>query len=100
MTPAEAQEIFVKFEISIHKMKQDNENLIKAKDVLGLEATTNNQAVAECWEEMIELKEVWQAIAGPWESLEEIKAVGWVGASTRKIRKQLDDITAGELIFC
>jgi len=94
MTPDEAKSIFTKFEISIQKAIQDNDNLIKAKDVLGLDATTDNQTITDCWEEMKELKDVWHAVGGPWENLEEIKAIGWGGASTRKIRKQLEDITA------
>merc|ERR1740124_35830 len=56
--------------------------LVRAKTTLRLPSTLVFRIRRMCWN------------SGPWESLEEIKAVGWVGASTRKIRKQLDDITA------
>ena len=44
------------------------------------------------------MKDIWHAVGGPWENLEEIKAIRWGWASTRKIRKQLEDITAGEFL--
>ena len=95
ISPQEAKEILSKFEFSAKKAKTDEENLLKAKDALGLEATISSRAVSDCYDEIMDLKEVWHSISTPYQSLDKIKESPWATSVARKIRKQLEDITAG-----
>ena len=94
MKPQDANEILVKFEFQMKKSKLDYENIVKAKDALGLEAVASDSVVGECLEELCDLKEVWQAISGPFDSLDTLKETPWATAVPRKIRKALEDINA------
>ena len=98
-SPDKAKEILSKYEFNLRKAKTDDENLIKAKDALGLDTKLSNSNIQSCLDEMTDLKEVWDAVSTPFESLEKIKLIPWVTAMPRKIRKQLEDITTGEIIF-
>mmetsp|Transcript_17192 Transcript_17192/g.32539 ORF Transcript_17192/g.32539 Transcript_17192/m.32539 type:complete len:4250 (-) Transcript_17192:45-12794(-) len=90
--PTNAIELLSKYEFTIKKAKADDENLLKAKDALGLNISTSNSAILNCYEELLDLKEVWNAIALPYEKLNEVKATPWNVVIARDIRKQLEDI--------
>ena len=92
MKPTDAVEILTKFEFTMKKANLDNENLIKAKDALGLEQHVEGNAILECLNELADLKEVWEAVTKPYNSLEEIKETTWSSAVMRKIRRGLDDL--------
>ena len=96
IAPPEAIELLSKYEFTIKKAKVDDDNLIKAKDALGLAISTSNSAISSCYEELIDLKEVWTALSDPHKTLDKIKEISWAAVSTRKIRKSLDDALAGE----
>jgi dynein heavy chain 1 len=98
MSPDQAKELLSKYEFNVKKAKIDDENLIKAKDALGLDAKLRNGSITSCLDEMSDLKEVWDAVSNPFESLAKIKQIFWVSATPRKIRKQLEDITTGKII--
>lgn len=94
MPPSEAMAMLAKFEFNLNKAKTHQENLVKAKDSLGLEHTAEGNAVAECLEELSALKEVWEAVVKPYDQLLEIKETSWSSAVMRKIRRALDDLLA------
>jgi dynein heavy chain 1 len=94
MPPSEAMGVLAKFEFNLNKAKTHQENLVKAKDALGLEHTAESNAIAECLEELMALKEVWEAAMKPHEQLQEIKETPWSTAVMRKIRRALDDLLA------
>lgn len=94
MPPSEAMGVLAKFEFNLNKAKTHQENLVKAKDALGLEHTVESNAIVECLEELIALKEVWEAVMKPHEQLQEIKETPWSSAVMRKIRRALDDLLA------
>ena len=94
MSPSEALGILAKFEFNLNKAKTHQENLVRAKDALGLEHTAEGNAVSECVEELIELKEVWEAVSKPFDQLHDIKEMPWSSAVMRKIRRALDDLLA------
>lgn len=94
MKPQEANEILTKFEFNMKKSKLDYENILKAKDALGLEATATDSAISDCIDEVSDLKEVWQSVSGPYATLEKLKETPWATAATRKIRQRLEDINA------
>ena len=92
MKPSDALELLTKFEFTMKKANLDHENLIKAKDALGLEHTVEGNAIGECLNELADLKEVWEAVMKPYTVLEEIKETLWTSAVMRKIRRSLDDL--------
>ncbi|KAG7353523.1 dynein family protein [Nitzschia inconspicua] len=92
--PADALTVLAKFETDLNKAKTHQENLIKAKDALGLEHTAESSALLECLEELADLKSVWEAVSKPHDQLQEIKDTNWSSAVMRKIRRALDDLLA------
>ena len=72
----------------------DQENLVRAKDALGLESVMENARVVECLSELADLKEVWEALMEPFQTLEGIKDTSWSSAVMRKVRRGLDDLLA------
>lgn len=92
LTPEEAMEVLTKYEFSLKKAQLDQENLIKAKDALGLEAAASDNALSSCLNELLDIKEVWEAMRRPYESLGVLKVTPWATAAMRKVRKGLDDI--------
>ncbi len=96
MTPVEAKEVLSRYECNLKKAKCDDDNLLKAKDALGLEARLGKTNVTGCLDELQDLKEVWDALSAPFESLDKVKQTLWVTAAPRKIRIQLEEITSGK----
>ena len=94
MPPSTAIAALAKFEFNLKKAKTQQENIIKAKDALGLEHTAEDNALAECLEELTALKEVWEAVTKPFDALQTIKDTPWSTAVMRKIRRALDDLLA------
>jgi dynein heavy chain 1, cytosolic len=92
--PSEALTVLAKFETDLNKAKNHQENLVKAKDALGLEHTAESSALSECLEELVDLKSVWEAVSKPHDQLQEIKDTNWSSAVMRKIRRALDDLLA------
>lgn len=93
-TPQQAMEILTKYEISMKKAHLHEENLVRAKDALGLENVVENTQVVEALSELADLKEVWEALMTPFETLEGIKDTAWSTAVMRKVRRGLDDLLA------
>ena len=94
MPPSEALTLLAKFETNLNKAKTHQENLVKAKDALGLEHTAESNAISECLEELIDLKSVWEAVSKPHEELQDIKDTLWSSAVMRKVKRSLDDLLA------
>jgi dynein heavy chain 1, cytosolic len=92
--PLRALTVLARFETDLNKAKTHQENLIKAKDALGLEHTAESSALSECLEELTDLKTVWEAVRKPYDQLEEIKETIWSSAVMRKVRRALDDLLA------
>lgn len=94
LSPSEALALLSKFEFNLNKANKHQENLVKAKDALGLEHTVEGNAISECLEEVTDLKEVWEAVMKPFEELREIKEMAWSSVVMRKVRRALDDLLA------
>lgn len=95
MTPYEALETIAKFEYGMKKAQRDEDNLIKAKGALGLDASVRNNNIISCLAELVDLKEVWQYISKSFSLLQEIKGTLFSNGNVRKIRQQLEDIMSG-----
>ena len=94
VTPPAALETLAKYEISLKKAHVHQENLVRAKDALGLEQGLENTEVVESLNELSDLKEVWEAVLQPFNSLEAIKDTPWATAVMRKVRSALDGLLA------
>ena len=94
MTPEVAMNLLAKFETGLKKAQTHQENLVRAKDALGLEHTAESNAVSDCVEELDDLKEVWGAVSKPYDKLQIIKDTTWSSAIMRKVRRALDDLLA------
>ena len=94
MTPPQAMEVLIKYELSMKKAHVHQENLVRAKDALGLEHSMENNEIVGSLNELADLKEVWEAMTQPFEALEEIKDSPWATAVMRKVRRGLDDLLA------
>jgi dynein heavy chain 1, cytosolic len=94
VTPPEALASLSKYELTMKKAYIHQENLLRAKDALGLDRTVENTEVGDALNELADLKEVWEAMSIPYKSLEEIKDSLWSTAVMRKIRRGLDDLLA------
>jgi dynein heavy chain 1 len=92
--PPKALEILSKFEFTLKKANTHQENLIKAKDALGLEHSSETNVFSECIDELADLKEVWQAVMRPYEELQQVKDTPWSTAVMRKVKRALDDLLA------
>ncbi|CAB9499374.1 heavy chain, flagellar inner arm I1 complex [Seminavis robusta] len=93
-SPPSALDVLSKFEFTMKKASTHQENLIKAKDALGLEHSGETSSVNEQLDELSDLKEVWQAVMKPYEELEKVKDTAWSTAVMRKVRRGLDDLLA------
>jgi hypothetical protein len=78
--PFHALALLATFETDLNKAKTHQENLIKAKDALGLEHTAESSALSECLEELTDLKCVWEAVSKRYEQLEDFKETIWSSA--------------------
>lgn len=94
LPPSEALALLARFEFNLIKANKHQENLIKAKDALGLEHTAESDAISDCLEEVASLKEVWDAVMKPYDELKDIKEMAWSSAVMRKVRRALDDLLA------
>ena len=94
VSPPAALETLAKYEISLKKAHVHQENLVRAKDALGLEQGIENTEVVESLNELADLKEVWDAVLQPFNSLEAIKDTPWATAVMRKVRSALDGLLA------
>jgi dynein heavy chain 1 len=95
VTPPQALQVLNKYELSLKKAHVHQENLARAKDALALDHTSENGEILESLNELVELKEVWEAIMDPYNALTEIKDTPWATVVTRKIRGSLDALLAG-----
>lgn len=96
ITPSDALELLSKYECTMKKAKIDDENLIKAKDALGLDSAISNSEISSCYNDLIDLKEVWNAMRDPYDKLEKVKGTPWATVVARNIRKELEDILSGK----
>lgn len=94
LSPPEALDVLTKYELNLNKANIHQDNLIRAKDALGLQHTMQSTEVVECLNELADLKEVWEAMMEPHNALEKIKDTPWSTVAMRKIRRSLDDLLA------
>ena len=84
------------FESKFVRLKEDRDNVAKAKDALELEETATSSTVGDKlavgWEELMDLKGVWVELSKIWDQIEEMKEQPWLSVQTRKLRQQIDSL--------
>jgi dynein heavy chain 1 len=73
------------------KLKDEHDNLSRAKEALSLTVTVDNRLVIAL-EELQDLKSVWAALDNVWKSLQEVKETQWAVVQPRKLRQSLDNL--------
>ncbi|ORZ40908.1 dynein heavy chain [Catenaria anguillulae PL171] len=83
------------YEGKLARVREEVQQLVKAKEALGLMDTGRDTATLEvALEELADLKGVWSALSGVWAELAEMRELAWANVSARKIRQQLDGLMA------
>lgn len=96
LRPDQALKDLTLYESKFSKLKDDRDNVAKAKEALELQepsvmnASDDRMSVAH--EEMQDLKGVWTELAKIWEQVDEMKEKPWLSIQPRKLRGQLDGL--------
>ncbi|KAI1728166.1 dynein heavy chain and region d6 of dynein motor domain-containing protein [Ditylenchus destructor] len=96
--PKEAIQLLNAFEDKFNKLKEDLENVVKAKSALEISESSVNvtgvQSINKldvAFEELRDLSGVWKALLPIYMSLEEMKDQAWLSIQPRKLRQGLDE---------
>lgn len=96
MRPEEAMAALGAFEAKLAKVKEDRDNIGKAKDALELADPAHPSPQAErlnvALEELGDLKGVWEALRPVYAQLDELKDKPWLSVQPRKLRQGLDGL--------
>ena len=84
------------FESKYVRLKDERDNLAKAKEALELQEGSGNivtdDKMGVAWEELQDLKGVWSELSKIWEQIDAMKDVPWLSVQPRKIRHQIDGL--------
>ncbi|KAI9031438.1 dynein heavy chain [Hyaloraphidium curvatum] len=89
--PGAATSSLTIFEGRVNRLKDEYQQLCKAKEALDLEGIMDDR-LSPVLEELKDLKAVWAEIGKVWHSVVEIKDTQWASVVPRKIRQQLDNL--------
>lgn len=96
--PKEAINSLGSFEEKLIKLREDRENMLKAKvalempDAIGMSTQMNKLDVA--LEELNDLKGVWKSLSPIYDNVDEMKEKTWLSVQPRKLRQSLDELLA------
>ena len=85
------------FSSKFSRIKEDRENVCKAKEALELlpgvaPLNANDEKLNVALEELEDLKSVWSELCKIWEQLDQLKELPWLSVQPRKIRNKLDNL--------
>ncbi|XP_065175263.1 cytoplasmic dynein 1 heavy chain 1-like [Sycon ciliatum] len=96
--PDQAQSTLSIFEGRFNRLKEERDNLAKAKEALELSEpgllAGSEERVHIAIEELQDLKGVWAELAKIWEQLETLKEQQWLSIQPRKIRRALEELVS------
>ncbi|KAJ1982313.1 dynein heavy chain [Dimargaris xerosporica] len=81
------------YEGRITRLKDEYDQVCRAKEALDLELTANDR-LEPVLEELRDLKAVWASLATVWQSIFELKDAPWSTTVPRKVRQRLDALLA------
>ena len=98
LSPKEATNQLQIFSSKFSRIKEDRENVYKAKEALELlgpgitPLNANDEKLNVALEELEDLKSVWSELCKIWEQLDQLKELPWLSVQPRKIRNKLDNL--------
>lgn len=94
--PDEALQRLQMYETKFSRLKDDRDNVAKAKEALELQEpgalNTSEDRMQVAYEELQDLKGVWSELSKIWEQIDEMKDKPWLSVQPRKLRSQLDQL--------
>ena len=95
LKPDQALKNLQVFETKFNRIKEERDNMMKAKDALELRdnlSNSNDMRITVSIEELQDLKGVWSEISKIWSQIEEQKEKQWLTVQPRKLRTTLDGL--------
>ncbi|BES93792.1 dynein heavy chain [Nesidiocoris tenuis] len=97
LRPDEALSQLQEFETKFGRLKEERDNVAKAKEALDLQYTGassgSEEQVVVMFEEMQDLREVWSELSRIWSQIDDMREKPWLSVQPRKLRQQLDALT-------
>ena len=96
LRPDSALQKLAIFESKYSRLKEERDNVAKAKEALELQdagpSSVNEDRMSVGWEELQDLKGVWNELSRIWEQIDEMKDKPWLSVQPRKLRQQIDGL--------
>ena len=96
LRPDAALQKLALFESKYTRLKEERDNVGKAKEALELQdagpSSVNEERMVVGWEELQDLKGVWNELGRIWEQIDEMKDKPWLSVQPRKLRQQIDSL--------
>uniref|UniRef100_A0A146KZ76 Dynein heavy chain, cytoplasmic n=1 Tax=Lygus hesperus TaxID=30085 RepID=A0A146KZ76_LYGHE len=97
LRPDEALQQLHEFEVKFSRLKEERDNVAKAKEALDLQYTGassgSEEQVVVMFEEMQDLREVWSELSRIWSQIDDMREKPWLSVQPRKLRQQLDALS-------
>ncbi|PIK60017.1 putative cytoplasmic dynein 1 heavy chain 1 [Apostichopus japonicus] len=96
LKPESASNSLTIFEGKFARLKEDRDNIAKAKEALELQeigvVSPSEERVQVALEELHDLKGVWVELSKIWEQIDELKEKTWLSVAPRKLRQSIDGL--------
>lgn len=96
LRPTDATSHIAIFENKFSRLKEDRDNVMRAKEALELQEpgllSASDERLQVALEELQDLKGVWSELAKIWEQIDQLKEQPWLSVQPRKLRQQLDGL--------
>ncbi len=95
LKPDQALKNLLVFEQKFNRIKEERDNMVKAKDALELRdnlSNPNDIRITVSIEELADLKGVWSELGKIWAQIDEQKEKQWLTVQPRKLRSLLDGL--------
>ncbi|XP_074099131.1 dynein heavy chain, cytoplasmic isoform X3 [Cotesia typhae] len=99
LRPDEALQQLQMFESKFARLKEERDNVAKAKEALELQepggvSSTSEDRMQVVFEELQDLRGVWSELSRIWAQIDETREKPWLSVQPRKLRQQLDTMMA------
>ncbi|XP_071963522.1 cytoplasmic dynein 1 heavy chain 1-like [Antedon mediterranea] len=98
LKPDTATSALTIFEGKFARLKEDRDNITKAKEALELKEagtfTNSEERMQVALEELQDLKGVWSELSKIWENIDDMKEKPWLSIQPRKLRQNIDSLLA------
>lgn len=96
LQPSDAVNALAIFEGKLMRLKEERDNVAKAKEALELaepgSISLSDERMQVALEELQDLKGVWSELGKIWERIDEMKEKLWLSVQPRKLRQQIDGL--------